>query len=163
MANELQVKKKGRVATKSKLYAQELARIEQQNGILTPGDVVQIARDPGNVLHKVFEWDNTKAGEQYRKMQARLLINTVKIELLGEPQEAYVNATIKVEKVPVRGYFNVEKALSDKDITRQVIEGALREIKYWQKKYQQYEKLRGIINEESLTQVAQDEGVEINL
>jgi hypothetical protein len=46
-------------------------------GRLTPEAVVQAAAEPSNPMHSSFEWDDTKAGHQFRLVQARTLIRAV--------------------------------------------------------------------------------------
>jgi len=59
-------------------YREELELIRSENdGILRPADVVEYARDPQTALHERFEWNDTKAAEQYRLWQARELIRVV--------------------------------------------------------------------------------------
>ena len=56
-----------------------LQAIYDQAGELTPGLVVDTARDPKNPLHSCFEWDDTVAAEKYRIVQAGQLIRSVKV------------------------------------------------------------------------------------
>ena len=49
----------------------------RERGNLEPQAVVDRARDPNNVLHDSFEWDDSIAGEKYRLEQARALITTI--------------------------------------------------------------------------------------
>lgn len=58
----------------------ELERIYETNGVLTPEAVVDDARPDDAPLHSHFEWDDALAGEQYRLVQARHLIRTVTVE-----------------------------------------------------------------------------------
>lgn len=46
---------------------------------LTPRLVLDRARDPQHPLHNRFEWNDTKAAEQYRLTQAGDLIRSVKV------------------------------------------------------------------------------------
>ena len=62
-----------------KLAASELARICNENGLLTPVAVLDAARDENNPLHPAFEWDDSKAAEIYRRSQAQDLIYSVEI------------------------------------------------------------------------------------
>lgn len=56
-----------------------LLAIKQKRGELTPQAVVDEARDPRHALHHRFEWDDSVAGELYRREQARQLIVEVKV------------------------------------------------------------------------------------
>jgi len=64
---------------------QELERIERQYGRLDAGEVVDEARATDAPLHPEFEWDDTTAGERYRRMQASSLIRSVEIRRPNAP------------------------------------------------------------------------------
>ena len=67
------------MATRDEKF-QALQKIREANqGVLRASDVVKAARDPRHVLHKYFEWDDRKASERYRLLQARALARSVKI------------------------------------------------------------------------------------
>ena len=55
----------------------ELTRLHDKYGNLTPHVVVDEARDEESPIHDRFEWDDTKAGEEFRLGQARKLIRVV--------------------------------------------------------------------------------------
>src|SRR5690348_5499317 len=59
---------------------EELEKLSGDAGELTPDVVVEAARNPRNVLHKHFEWDDQKAAEAFRLDQARCLIRSVVVE-----------------------------------------------------------------------------------
>lgn len=52
----------------------ELARLSAKHGGLRPSKVVEAARPETSPLHSEFEWDDSKAGREYRLEQARRLI-----------------------------------------------------------------------------------------
>jgi len=80
---------------------EELTRILDENGALTPQLVVDAARSPQHPLHSRFEWDDAKAGEAYRRSQAAELIRTVKVErVTGEGMSR------------VRGFHSITRATS---------------------------------------------------
>lgn len=57
---------------------------------ITPQNVVNLARNENSVIHDDFEWNDEIAGEKYRNIQARQMIQNFVIE------------TKKEEKAPVR-------------------------------------------------------------
>jgi len=59
---------------------EELVRIYHRDGKLSSSTVVDEARPEGSPLHPEFEWNNLKAGEEYRLIQARQLIRSVRVE-----------------------------------------------------------------------------------
>lgn len=57
-----------------------LAAIARKNkDRLEAAKVVEAAKSPSSPLHSRFEWDNTKAGHEYRLAQARKLIRVFEI------------------------------------------------------------------------------------
>ena len=63
------------------------------NGALTPSRVVRVAAKIDSILHPLFEWDDVKAGHQFRLAQARTLIATriVRGEHGAMPIRAYIH------------------------------------------------------------------------
>jgi len=92
------------------LVADELLKLERDDGRLLPEDVVAAAAAPEHPLHAKFEWDDEKAGSLYRIQQARVLIRSVKLR-------------ISIEDVPVRVVRYVaakDDALDDKPAYRDI-------------------------------------------
>lgn len=58
----------------------ELDRIHAARGELTPGVLVDESREPAAPLHPAFEWDDSVAGEEWRKQQARHIIRAVHVQ-----------------------------------------------------------------------------------
>ena len=56
---------------------------EKHNCELPASVVVKAAKNKRSPLHSRFEWDDTKAGQEYRLIQARQLIRTVKLKRPG--------------------------------------------------------------------------------
>lgn len=54
-----------------------LHAIKDKHGRLTPALVVEEASNPRHELHGRFEWDDSVAGDAWRKEQARQLIKSV--------------------------------------------------------------------------------------
>ena len=140
---------------KMEAVRRELERIRKSHGnILRPEDVVEAAQNELSPLHRFFTWDETKAAHEYRLWQARQLIANVTIEIRGEKTDAYWNATVTVKKEKVQGYFSTKDVLSNEELYRQVLEEALRELRYWQKKYKQIKELKNVINEEEIKRIS---------
>ena len=64
---------------------------------LNASELVNISRPDDAPLHKAFEWDDTIAGEEWRRHQARNLINAL---FISEPE---------AQHEPVRGFFKLER------------------------------------------------------
>jgi len=71
--------------------------MEQNNGKITPTDIVEDAKNKESPLHDYFEWDNSEASRKYRLDQAREMLESVM-------EVVVVN---EVETVQ-RSFFNVK-------------------------------------------------------
>lgn len=79
---------------------QELEKIYNKDGELTPSTVVKSAKSEKSVLHKYFEWDDPRAGHLYRLMQARKMIRVARITIKAvEQQFIHVPSIKKAEGV----------------------------------------------------------------
>jgi hypothetical protein len=61
----------------------DLEKVRIDYGTLTPANVVDAARSVNHPLHDRFEWDDSVAGEKYRRVQARALIRTVRCSFVS--------------------------------------------------------------------------------
>jgi hypothetical protein len=129
----------------SAAVAQELEIIRNRHGgILRPADVVVFARDPQTALHAEFEWDDSKAADQYRLEQARLIIRcTVRIVSEDSPPiRAYVS--LQTDRRAGDSYRALEDALSDPELRKQLLAQALREADSWRLRYERLVELQPI-------------------
>ena len=106
---------------KADVVKSELQRIYDSNGVLTPPLVVEEAKPKDAPLHPCFEWDNKRAGEEYRLYQARHLIRTVTVTSIvtGKKAPAWFNvpATTKEEAA----YHPAEVIAKSEDMTQRAV------------------------------------------
>lgn len=101
--------------------------------------VLDAARDPANPLHACFDWDDKRAGENFRLLQAGILIRKwrgVIVRQEAEPRRITMQMTRRVQSTStqrkVGGYETVENIMADpvkrEDMRRTVLKelGALR-------------------------------------
>jgi hypothetical protein len=137
---------------KAQIYGEHLNKLQKKVKILKPETVVEDAKDKGSPTHEYFEWNNKKAGEKHRLHQARLLLNSIKVKIIyddnseGEIRKFH-NVKVKVQSdEKERGYVSLENVVKSKDFHSQILEQALLELRGWKQKYEQYSKLRPIID-----------------
>jgi hypothetical protein len=123
----------------AQVAGEELERIENKYGGIVPSVVVAESKEETSPLHKIFEWDNDKAGEKWREQQARVLIgNIVTVHITKDNDElavrSFVNVTTNVAP-DVNAYVSVTKALSNADYRQQIVEQAKVEFLSFKKKY----------------------------
>lgn len=133
--------KTGSYQTKvSAQIAGEICEKLEAEGRLNAEALVEISRPKDAPLHALFEWDNRKAAAEWRKHQARNLINSIEI--------------VVEEAEPVRAFFNIERKsaeyLSIATICREpgnyqtLLRQATAELKAFKRKYSQISELNQI-------------------
>lgn len=123
---------------------EELKAIYRDNGLLQAEQVVERARDPESPLHDDFEWDDDKAAEQYRLVQARQLIRVaVSIDPnLDEPVKVRVFTSLKSDrKNPGGGYRSMQDVLAHDGMRQELLQQALAEFKSARDKYKEVKEL----------------------
>ena len=128
---------------------EHLEQIKEQRGRLTPNIVVDEARDPSHPLHHRFEWDDSVAGESWRREQARKLIREVEITYTNKDNEpTRVRAFYAVPDGSGLDYKSLEE-LRDDPISKELV---LREMKRdWQDlrdRYREYSEFWQLVEEE---------------
>jgi len=130
----------------SKPAASELGSLVESlalAGNATPQALLDAARDPASPAHKWFEWDDTKAAEQYRLVQARYYLRSITVEYTTEQFEpmqvrafvpVYVDGNGRTWK-PMHEVIAVQSELE------QVIEAAKAEMHAFRKKYAELRRL----------------------
>lgn len=116
----------------------ELQAIYDQQGEMTPEVVVTEATPKTHPLHGHFEWNDKVAGHQYRLVQARELIRSVKIVYregteTEDPQK--VRAWQAVRTPNGHAYRPTHEVLEDEMLTAMVLRDMEREWKQLHRRY----------------------------
>ena len=111
------------------IIGQALEDIEKKEGKITPQSFIDVSKAKSSPTHHLFEWDTTRAAEQYRLHQARDIINHVDVIVISEQHEpiqirAYPSVVIEKE----RGYLSSEAVVKVEDYAKQVIERLISQI-----------------------------------
>lgn len=128
-----------------------LKNIEKRDGLITVEAVIKEAEKPHSLLHNRFEWDDTVAAHEWRKCQARQLINHYYICVQsGEESEKSEKRFFHVTIGEQDGYVNEKRVISEKPLYEQVLMEAVAGLRGWQSRYEYIKELRGVINEKKL-------------
>lgn len=130
------------------IVVKELKDIQNAQG-LTPENVVERARNVNNPLHRYFTWDNTKAGDKWRKWEARFLIRSIRVTISEREVQAFESVKVNVTEgnngVEMgREYVDVVTIFNDKELKSQLINSALAEARYWAEKYKSLSELNPV-------------------
>lgn len=121
---------------------EQLLVIRERNGRLTPQVVVDAARPSDSPLHGKFEWDDSIAGESFRRSQAAELIRSVRVTYLplGDGPSASIRAFHAVTRADTGHVYDPIEEITDDPIQRTIL---LREMERdWRALKRRYEALR---------------------
>ena len=100
-----------------------------------------------SALHKVFEWDDKKAAEQYRLHQAQhfircIVVKPVENDEVKEPVRMFVNRNPTDEgQVKAGSYINYRSAFENPDSREVILRNAKHELQVFRNKYNQLKEL----------------------
>ena len=101
---------------------------------ITADEVVELAKDPDNPMHGYFEWDNQKAGHQYRLYQARKLIAGIKITYEDKPDtEVRLMVSVPSERGK-NGYQLLSLAIKNPDARQELLAEIETWIAFWKER-----------------------------
>lgn len=108
---------------------------------ITPENVLDLARNENSVIHNDFEWDDTVAGERYRLIQARQMIQNFVIARQDKDAEP-----IRVLQISttVNEYKPIEIILRNEDEYQNLLKRALAELKAFERRYKTLTELEPI-------------------
>jgi hypothetical protein len=113
-----------------------LEKMARRNGgVLMIDDVIEEAKDESSILHSHFEWDDTEAAKNYRRDQARTLIQRCRITILAE-DPVHVRAFISLpsDRSSGGGYRLVADVMTSDSMKEEFIHDIRLTIARWTKK-----------------------------
>lgn len=123
----------------AQVAGEEISRIRDDRGLFfTPSDIVEEASPDDAILHPEFEWDDEKAAHEYRKDQARHLIDhVVVVKVDTEPQD-FVRAFVSIRTEEGPRYTETAYAFSVPDLREDVLSQAMADMRTFERRYHQY-------------------------
>ena len=119
--------------------------LAKRHPLLTADVVLADARPASSVLHSLFEWDDSAAGEKFRLQQASNLIRAVVIIL---PQtNTQVRAFLNVVTDKGRGYMDSKAAMRHPVYRDQLLQAAYADLMNWKRRYESLEEFARLVQE----------------
>lgn len=134
--------------------AGEMCAELEAKGQLTASNLVDVNRPEDAPLHDSFEWDDSIAGEEWRKQQARHIIQAITV--VAGPTQEPKRIFYSVETT-VPNYDSVQTIIRSEDKYQKLLEMARREMEQFERKYAEILELSAVfdaINEFLATNVA---------
>jgi len=125
---------------------EQLQTIYEQHGRLTPAIVVDEARPEDHPLHHRFEWDDSIAGEDWRREQAQRLIQSVKItRARADSTHATARAYLSVRDAHGFAYQPTEEVLADPMAAKLALADMEREWRTFKARWEHMKEFRELI------------------
>lgn len=127
----------------------EIERIDKLHGKATAELVVQASKKKTAPLHHCFTWDDTVAGEQWRKREARKIMGALEVVVVrGDAPPSRAPAFVNVERG--EGYRPIEIVMECESMRSTILERARQDLNHWRRRYghlKKYSELVDIIDE----------------
>lgn len=121
--------------------ANELSRIQNVYGKITPEVIVREASDKSSPLHSYFEWDDEKAGHRWRVQQARILLNNIQVKVVSDGEERRISV-FEVTNTS-EGYKSIDTfTREDVEYVKTDIRSRLKALNEKMKSYNQFDRVR---------------------
>lgn len=130
-------------ATPAQKVGEELEKIQERDGSVTPKAIVNAARPEGSILHEFFEWKDDVAAERYRERQAQDLIRLIVVEKETEPDQKPVKVRAFVSTS--QNYQPIRIVLNSEKFTDDMMRAARRDMEAFRVKYQNLMELKPVL------------------
>ena len=117
----------------------------EHGGRFTDDDIVHAAEDQGSAMHRIFEWDNGKAGHAYRCQQARTMVRALRITYVapkGVPATSVRAFEVVVKKpqgapkdAPRTLYSSHAEAMADPASREALLAEAITQLMSWRRRF----------------------------
>lgn len=119
-------------------------QLESRNN-LNAQALVDVSKPTDAPTHSLFEWDNDVAADEYRKHQARMVINHLVIAPKVEQRSEPVRAFFTVQSL-AGNYANVGAIIKVQSTRDELLAQAKRELNAFANKYSQLTELSKVVN-----------------
>jgi hypothetical protein len=119
----------------------ELLQIKGNKEFLIPEEAVTWAeKHPKSALHKSLQWDDARAGHEYRVWQVRRLIA---IHITYEGGERKL-VSLKIDRSSPGGYRHMDQIMAREDLWQHMLDDALAELNRVRAKYEALKALKPV-------------------
>ena len=131
----------GIVPVDAQTAGEEIERIYNRDGFVDPAVLVMESKEESAPLHKCFEWNDTEAAKKYRITQAKEIVRSIVTVHETTNTEARAFVSVKQEYLPI------SVVIKQPDTREILLNQALNELRWFERKYSQLSELCGVIQE----------------
>ena len=130
-----------RIKTDANVAGKVFEELESTVG-LTAKTLLDASRSEDAPLHGEFEWDDAKAAESYREVQASYIIRSLCV-MIEDEQKAPVRAVFSISSI---GYESTQIILQNEEKRSVLLDKALNELNAFRKKYAMLKELADVFS-----------------
>lgn len=130
----------------AEVVGKHFQKLEKKEGALTSQNVLESARSEKSPIHSLFEWDDTKAAEQYRLKQAAQIICNLTVEIETDDKPIECRAYMDISEAKVGSFINVQSAFQSEESRDVVLRRALNELSAFKAKYKNLLELQDVFD-----------------
>lgn len=142
-----------RIKCNAQVAGEFINDISNKNGCnVTAQDLLEASRPEDTPLHNDFEWQDDIAAEEYRKYQARNILNSLTIVVEHKDNEnknceSDIRAFFVIKENDKQSYKPIKVIMMDNDYEQQLYNSALKELIAIKNKYATIQRLKHIFDE----------------
>lgn len=134
-----------RAPVSAEVAGAEFERLERTGG-LTPQRLVDASEAEDAPMHKAFEWDDEKAGNEWRKQQARMLINHIEIKHLPTEKKKPIRIRAFMQPSVSAPYESTVTIMKDEEKRSAVFAMGMKMLKDFKRRYADLKEFAKIID-----------------
>lgn len=111
---------------------EELQKLRDEKGEVDAATVIETARSKKSPLHGIFEWNDGKAANIYRRQQAEQLIKALVVTVQNDASEAAASVRVSVRRTSPRGESGATAhVFSAEEVAAERVKKGWRELETW--------------------------------
>lgn len=107
--------------------------------------LLKVARNKNSPIHHLFEWDESRAAQEYRLLQARVMLSSLHVEVITHRRDPVVVKAFIKEAATTGNYVGLYEA-TDADISAEEMK-CLRQAKRFKAEWSHLALVRNVIEE----------------
>lgn len=120
----------------AQLVGEELEKLELAGEISADALLSYARNNPESETYKCFEWDDSVAGEKYRRFQATNVLTSISVKIKEEPVKTQrVYFSVKTSSDDTRKFKNIKEVLKNDEEYQQIVDKARKDFVSCKEKY----------------------------
>lgn len=120
----------------AQLVGEELEKLEILGEVTSDALLSYARNNPESETYKCFEWDDSVAGEKFRRYQATHVLTSIAVKIKEEPVKTQrVYFSVKTSSDDTRKFKNIKEVLKNDEEYQQIVDKARKDFITCKEKY----------------------------